>query len=414
MKDNGSVLKKTWLKSTAVVFLTISVFLIYLAPYWMFEESSRSSSLIRITLFLASIFLLSFYSVQDNAVNQWRLKIAPLNLLLTVLFVYLFINAFLLSSDLQPARRLLLLVFVFLPFLFLELNVQFIRKVIMLIAVVIAVFAVYSLINQFFKGGLPTGYREGELFSSGTVGIASFRNTIVAAMHYAIGVTILTYLLFTESKRILLWFWTVLLVFIVLYIILTFARSAWVACLVAAFVIYSLTFEKSKIRFYVAPIFLLLILLYFSVNFIDYEFGERGMTHRDDIWRVVVSRIEGHWIFGYGLSTPFEPIPVQGVVVGNSHNVYLEIVYEVGLIGLLLYLFSLFAAVFTLFKSYLINIYSDLSVLFLALLVAVSVVMLTELNSWIHTPNLLWMWLWVPIAVSLSFERKLHITMDQK
>lgn len=403
------VSNKLWIKSCAMASLVISVLLIYLSPYWSFENSSRSTSLIRIGLLLTSLFLAVFFLAKDKCFRSCRLRFSPVSKTLTVLFLYLAFNSLFLSEDLKPIRRLLLLFFLFLPFLFVQINAQVVRKLIILVAVVISAFSVLSIVNQYFQGGLPTGYRKGLLVSSGIDGVASFGNTIVAAMHYAIGFTVLLYLFFTESKRYLLWLWVILASFVALYIALTFARSAWVACLVSALVIYTLTFNKSQLRFLLIPILLFCVLLYFVTNFIGYEVGQRGLTHRDEIWKVIISRMEGNWIFGYGLSKPLEPIPILGGrhIVHNSHSVYLEIIYQVGLVGLFLYLLTLSTSVYTLFKAYLLNIYSDLSVLFLGLLVSISVVMLTELNSWIHTPNLLWMWLWVPIAVSLSFDREL-------
>lgn len=411
MKINNIVFERSWFKYSAVFFLAISILLIYLSPYWSFENSSRSASLIRIMLFITAIFLTIFFFIKDGSRSEADFKIAPLNCFLTVLLLYLSLNTLLLVPDSQPIRRVLVLAFLFIPFLFLQLNIHAARFLAILIAIVIACFSMYSLINQFFQGGLPTGYRKGSLFNSGTDTIASFGNTIVAAMHYAIGFTILAYLFFTEPKRPLVFLWAVLLSFVAVYIILTFARSAWVACFVATIVIYALTFNRRNIRFYIVPALFVALILYFSINFIGYEFGERGLTRRDDIWKVVISRIDGSWLFGHGLATSFEPIPIltdEGYVfVHNSHNLYLEIIYQVGLVGLLLYISTLLAAIYTLYKCYIIKIYSDLSVLFLALLVSVSVVMLTELNSWMHTPNLIWMWLWVPIAVTLSFEREL-------
>ena len=409
MKINDSAVKSNWMKYMSFSFLTISFLIIYLSPYWSFEDSSRSASLVRITLFLASFSLFFYFILQNKSIDQFKVAVSPLNTLLFLLFLYLFFNTFYLSESLQPARRLLLLLFLFLPFLIIDLSAQYVRNIIRFIAIVISFFAAYSLINQYLQDGLPTGYRLGEqLFSSGTDGVASFRNTIVAAMHYAIGFTVLTYLFLTESKALLFWLWSILLAFVALYIALTFARSAWITCLVAALVIYVLTFNKRKLRFYSIPIMLLSVSSYFFMNFIDYEFGERGLTHRDEIWLNAISQIKGHWIFGSGLSTPFEPIPKQdGTIVKNSHNLYLEIIYQTGLVGLILYLSTVSSAIYILFKAYLLNVYSDLSILLLALLISISVTMLIEMNSWIHSPNLIWMWLWAPLAVSLAFERKL-------
>src|SRR5690554_945287 len=409
MKNSSTSANKSWLKYSALVFLVVSLLLIYLSPYWSFEKSTRSASMTRVTLFLSSLLLLIYHQFNKKRFDQWRVNFAPVNVTLIFLFVYLFGNALFLSTDLQPVRRLAFIVLLCAPFAFLNLNERIIRSFIVLLAVVIAGFALYSLVNHYLKGSLPTGYRKGLLYGSGTDGIGSFMNTIVAGMHYAVGFTLLTYLFFTESKRLLLMLWSVLLTFVTLYIALTFARSAWVACLVSALVIYTLTFNKKQIRFYLTFVLAFCVVSYFFINFLGYEVGQRGLTHRDEIWRIVLTRISEHWIFGHGLSVPFEPIPTKGgkVFVHNSHNVYLEVFYQVGIVGLLLFLSSLFTSIYMLFKAYRYKVYGQLSILFLSMLTSVSVVMLTELNSWIHTPNLLWMWLWVPLAISLAFEKKL-------
>lgn len=398
----------TKLGVAAVGWLIFGVLLVYLAPYLWFEDSSRPASLIRISLFMTNALLFVFlYRTQQTS---HRHRIALLNTLVAALLVYLLANTLVLSADLQPARRLLLYALLFCPFLLLRLDERVVHGVLVTIAVVSSGFALYSLINQAMQGGLPAGYRQGGLIGSGTPGIAFFHNTIVAAMHYAIGFSVLVYLFFTETKRSALVVWGVLIAAVSIYIILTFARSAWITCLVSFTVMYALTFNRRQLRFYVVPAILLALLAYFAVNYLGYELKQRGLTHRDEIWRMILSRMDGHWLFGYGLSTPIEPIAInQGrQIVRNSHNVYLEIVYQTGLLGLLLYLSTLLATLYVLIKAYVLKVHGRLSVLFLALLSAVSVVMLTELNSWIHTPNLLWMWLWGPIAVALAFEQSMR------
>lgn len=409
MGSSAVCVNKPWIKNSALVFLTIALLLVYLSPYWSFEKSTRSASMTRLTLFLSSLFLLIYHYYNRNKLSLCRVKLAPLNVTLIALFIYLLGNSLFLSIDLQPVRRLAFIVLLCAPFVFLNLNERTIRSFIALLAVVIAGFAIYSLINHYLKGTLPMGYRKGLLYNSGTDGIGSFMNTIVAGMHYAVGFTVLTYLFFTEYKRLLLMLWSVLLTFVALYIALTFARSAWVACLVSALVMYILTFNKKQKRFYLTFVLAFSVVSYFFINFLGYEVGQRGLTHRDEIWRVVLTRVSEHWIFGHGLSVPFEPIPTKGgeVFVHNSHNVYLEVLYQVGIVGLLIFLSMLLTSIYTLFKAYRYKVYGQLSILFLSMLVAVSVVMLTELNSWVHTPNLLWMWLWVPVAIALAFEKKL-------
>jgi len=115
MKNNIDAFKKSWFEYAAIFFLTTSLLFVYLSPYWSFEDSSRSASLIRIMLFLTSLFLIPYALLKNIKIGDQLIKAGPVNVLLSVLFLYLFVSAFFVSEDYQPARRLLVLVFLFLP-----------------------------------------------------------------------------------------------------------------------------------------------------------------------------------------------------------------------------------------------------------------------------------------------------------
>lgn len=394
----------------ASLLVLAGILIIYLSPFWWPGSNTNAVAIVRVLIFLSAFIFIIKY-VFDFIKSGTSLKVNTSIILLFSLFFYLIANTYLLTSDAQPVRRVLFLLMLFVSVYFLNVKLVVARSLLIFISVTGFCYAAYSIISMHNLDQLPTGYREGGLIQSANLNVAYFGNTIVAAMHYAITFSVLVYLFLTESKRLLLFVWLVSLAVVSVYILLTFSRAGWVACAVAFMSIYFFTFDKNKFRFYFVLAVLVSLLAYFSLNFLQYELFDRGLTYRDEIWEVVLSRMSGHWLFGYGLSTPFEPIPTMGgeVFVNNSHNVYLEILYQVGVVGLILFLAVVTNLVYLLYRSIRKSIAGDIGILFLSVLLSVLVVMTTELNSWVSTPNLLWQWLWLPLAFALNLSRKVNV-----
>lgn len=393
--------KNVGLEYFGSLFIMISFFILYISPFWWPMSNANAVALIRVFIFLSTVIFVTSYFV---GLSEFRANFNFSIFLLLLFLTYLIFNSYFLSIDSQPIRRVILLLSFFIAIYFLDLNPVFTRLFLISLGVAGFCFAMYSLVSMYSINGLPAGYRKGGLMQSANQDIAYFGNTIVAAMHYSITFSILVFLFLTETKKVLLFLWLTFLGVVSAYLALTFSRAGWVACAIVLSSIFYFTFDKNKIRFYLVLICVLSIFAYFLYNFLGYELFDRGLTHRDEIWAVIFSRMHGNWLFGYGLSTPFEPIPVLNgkVFVGNSHNVYLEILYQTGLIGLILFVSVAFNSLCLLYKYIKKSICNDVAILFFSVLLSVLVVMFIDLNSWISTPDLLWQWLWVPIAFSVS------------
>lgn len=411
MNNSVNFLERPSFNRFASILVVMAIFIIYFSPFWWPLSNTNAVALVRAFVFI-SAFIFIIKNVLFEIKNGFNFNLSVFLILL--LFSYLVINTYFLSEDTKPIRRILFLIMFFISIYFLNIRPVFSRWFFILLAFSGFCFAAYSLVSMYRLDLLNTVYMEARnagISKSAHEKVANFGNTIAAAMHFSIAFILLVYLFLTETKRLLLLVWLVFLTVVSTYILLTYSRAAWVACAVSFMSIYIFTFDKKKIRFYLILAILLSLLVYFSLNFLHYEFHERGLTHRDEIWEVVLSRMPGHWIFGYGLSTGFEPIPTHGgnVFVGNSHNVYLEILYQVGLVGLALFLLVVIRSLYVLYKAIRNPLYGDVVVLFFSGLLAVLVVMFIELNSWISTPNLLWQWLWLPLAFSLNLSKKLNV-----
>lgn len=74
-------------------------------------------------------------------------------------------------------------------------------------------------------------------------------------------------------------------------------------------------------------------------------FGKSGtLTGRAGIWEAVLARIEDHPIIGWGFATPWVPwdpafdnwIIINGLPVFHAHNVWLDVLFQLGAVGVLI------------------------------------------------------------------------------
>lgn len=277
------------------------------------------------------------------------------------------------------------------------------------IAVVGAFFATFSLFNLYRLGELSFSYRESALFSSAIPGVADFGNTIVAAMHYAACYCAALWMLLVSRNRYLIMVWSITIATTGLYIIMTFSRTGWVASLIASLILLVLTLYRGEWRRIIPLVAVLVgLLLWFANKYLKYEFYERGLTHRDEIWNTVLLRMESSWLWGHGAGAKLAPIAIneKNMLVHNTHNIYLEVLYQFGLVGLSLVVVVLLMALKELFFSAFSKSNVGCQSYGLALLGAAAVIMFVELNSFASSPNLVWVWLWLPLGIALSILEK--------
>ena len=113
-------------------------------------------------------------------------------------------------------------------------------------------------------------------------------------------------------------------------------------------------------------------------------------------------------MWGHGAGAKLAPIAIneKNTLVHNTHNIYLEVLYQFGLVGLLLVVAVLLMALKELFFSSFSKSSVGCQSYGLALLAAAAVIMFVELNSFVSAPNLVWVWLWLPLGIALSILKK--------
>ena len=141
-------------------------------------------------------------------------------------------------------------------------------------------------------------------------------------------------------------------------LVVTETRSAWLSC-VGMFFIYALIKERKFLFILLLVMGLLFLVPQVQVRLKDLSEGTgvtkseklNSMTWRIKLWESSVEAIKRRPIFGYGIGS-FEQMSKEFFKLDKkgapAHNVYLELMFELGLVGLLSYL----AIYFTVLKAY--------------------------------------------------------------
>jgi len=262
-----------------------------------------------------------------------------------------------------------------------------------------AAFAAFSLLHKAWLGEFSFAYRTLNIHDSGIPGVAEFGITIEAGMHYAFSFLVALWLTLRSRRWSGLTLWSICAAVQGIYIYFTFSRAAWMAALIGGVVLVLVAAEGRARK---AGMGLLALggvaALIGGYRQLAYEFGTRGLTHRDEVWRTVIERVGERWWFGHGAHTELGDVALStGEVVHNPHSLYLEVLYQFGGVGLASLLIMLAVCLFALWRSR-----SDLASLWFSVLAAASVVFMVEMHFFVAAPNVVWMWLWVPMAGALA------------
>lgn len=398
-------------KQLADCMTVLSIMVLYIGPFWWFGSNTGWRSVMQALTLLALIINASLLWTNRKAL---RGRGFPFALAAALLFLlYMLLNALFLAEQTKAARRVIYFSLFFINVSLLGTSETTMRRAAMALSFLGAAFSMLTLTHLYMIDGLPSGYRAGGIVGSGIEGVADFGNTIIAGMHYSFYFIVLFYLFLTEEKCTLVSLWLLLMAPIVLIIALTFARTAWLTCLVAGLAGIFLTRDRKKAGRYLILLATGLYAFFHLFQHLDYEFKERGVSTRDIIWKQVVGKMDGHWLFGHGLLTKPGPIDTGLEVIKNAHNLYLEVMYQTGVTGLVLFVAVIAAALASLARSPQTMYAKAL----LPLLLGVLASMFFDLNSFLNSPNLVWQLLWLPLALALSHQfnmpRALGLSRDR-
>lgn len=125
-------------------------------------------------------------------------------------------------------------------------------------------------------------------------------------------------------------------------IILTQSRTAFITLLIALFLFEFILYDK-KIRFLLIlmvalPLVIMILQTnHFGLNIsIINRFKNISLSGREHMWKLLYSSFLSNYLMGVGFSTSYESLLIELDLV--SHNIYLRVLAEMGLIGFLTFI----------------------------------------------------------------------------
>lgn len=283
-------------------------------------------------------------------------------------------------------------------------------KVIVYSSFIPSVYAVFSM--AFGTAGFYNSLNEGMRLQS------TFPHPNTYAPYLVIVITVCFYLwrakpaLVSPSLRKLLPIYIVTLCF---FLLMTKTRSTWAACYVLFF-LYALVHERKFLIPVLAAPFLALLIPEIRDRVMDLaqrtDFGSNGYgslnsyAWRKQVWADAINWMsKTHYIFGYGLASfihystsivKANAYQLQKVEI-NAHSVYVQLFFELGIVGVLAFLYLIYAHIRALLSVYNRN----KLLIFMVLVTMVEFLFMSYSDNMID--YLIYEWyLWFTVGISLS------------
>lgn len=197
-------------------------------------------------------------------------------------------------------------------------------------------------------------------------------------------------------------FWLTCFSILSIYVLLTYTRGAWIGLAVTSVVVVLMINSRRGWFLLGAGVLLVFIALLMWWDKIIFEIVYRKLSGRGPIWEYFYSVMEGKWLLGYGLGTPFEyKWPGQETISPHAHSLYLQLVYDSGLVSLAL----LLVGVATIsYKAWTLRHEAWVVLAFPALLFSM-IAMITDVERIFTRPGDYWVVFWLPVSVLLAVPR---------
>ncbi|TXI27875.1 MAG: O-antigen ligase domain-containing protein [Aquipseudomonas alcaligenes] len=366
-----------------------------LAGLALVEDGSRYATQVNLLLFLPGLPLVLMASRWSELGRQ------PIFWLLLVFFVWV-LGSVLLNPggpiSLGRWFKVCLQISVFLLLIpILQNRTLWLGRTLILAVMVAMLCAWLSLYQSYWVQGVSLAYRVYRLEASGIWGLADFGNAILAALFYATMV-ILAVGLWPRIHKAWRLPWLLGLCGLCMAVFATYSRGVWVALALAFLCYWSLALSRRQfvgmlalcgvgglLALLVAPAMLAKVFL--------------NLSYREEIWQYTLDQLGGNWIFGLGPEASFNAcVEALQRCFNQAHSLYLQILYDFGLIGLLI-LGGLLVSVLQVARGnrHCANVRMALPLLVFALVAGVA-----SYSALFTRPDLVWVFFWLPVGMLLG------------
>lgn len=157
------------------------------------------------------------------------------------------------------------------------------------------------------------------------------------------------------------------IIMMIALLLFTKTRSAWVVCFVF-FALYGLVYERKYLLFVIVSPLVALLIPEMQDRIIDLTQGNEVVTYgtlnsyawRKYIWESSLSWMQpSHYFLGYGLESfmhySIDFFPLAGNMETGAHNVYVQLIFDTGVVGLLSFVWLYGSVAFYLAQFYKAN-----------------------------------------------------------
>lgn len=322
--------------------------------------------------------------------------------ILLAFLVYILIYAALVSEDLSDFKKWLkicvyIILYLYSYYFLMKENTRLFDRVAMLIIIVSSIFAWATIINVFFVEGASFVYRSVRLERLGLWGLADLKNALVSALYYGAVSLLALFYFFKEKTHLSRSVLLVSLVGLCLYVLFTYSRSVWMALFFSYLIFMGINFRDFKKYIIIFSVVFAVFLVVVGLGL--YPGMKISLTYRDLIWEEWFARLHDFWLLGSGPGTEFNVcIDIQGRNCFNqAHNLYMQLIYELGFVGLLLFVSAIYFLVIEGVKNF-SNKYISLGLSWLVFSLTAG---LSSYHTILTRPSVYWIVMWVPVAIIL-------------
>ncbi len=387
-----------WLKVLGLV-LAIGLFIQMSGKVWIESGSARNTQVYIWLLLPALVFFI--YKAISKCPMGFDFSYLPWALFLLWMALSTLWSSGSENSSLSLMKRGLYIAIYLAAILFLmRLDESFLRRAILAGVTVVALGALVSLVHQFYVLGQSLSYRGFRIDRSGIGNFANYGWPVVAGiLHGALATWALGVALDKQTSKRLATFFLVVFLVLSSYVLFTYTRGALFALVASSFFVVICQNSKRGWIFLISSVLLVLVAALLWWDYLVFEATQRQLSGRGPIWEFFFSKIQGHWIFGYGLGTPFDYVWPDNVRHSpHAHSLYLQQIYDGGLISLALMGLGLWGLAR---KSWNLRTNYWIRLAFPALIFAL-VAMLTDVERIFTRPGDYWSVFWLPVAVLLA------------
>lgn len=372
--------------------------LVQLSGFLFNNDGSRQATQVYLLLFVPALVLLLF---ERLALPLWR---QPCALALLALLSWVLLRSCFGDSWKTPGYLLKVVLLILLyMFAISHLMGKGVIGIPLSLAVLLACcFAWLTLIVQFVVLDKPLAYEvlrsTGRLRELGWYGFADFSHPIPAGLYHGVfAVLLLGVLVERELKA---WGWLPVLVGLaglLVYVLLTFSRGAWFSTLAGSLVLLIVSPQRrARILLLIGALAIVLMMVVFWSR-VEHEWF-LGTSQRVPIWLNWLDRLPEFWILGKGAGVDLIYRYPWGDVVNRAHSQYLQLWFEYGIVGIVLFVLLLGTA---LHKAWRLRTDPSARVA-LATLVFALVAMVSDISTVFSRPSPYWVVLWLPVGLIIG------------